>query len=288
MSVPMFTEVARAKVNLYLHVTGRRGDGYHLLDSLIVFADFGDTIEVEAREDLSFEVTGPFAGDVPDGDENLVLRAAQALARAGGVGERGLIRLVKRLPAASGIGGGSADAAATLRALSVLWDLRPADEDLDALALSLGADVPVCLLGRPAFVGGIGEDLGLAPRLPPAWLILVNPGVPVATAEAFRRRVGPYSSSGRFEKVPCDVADLAGILAVRRNDLVQAAVRVAPIIAPMLSLLEGLPGTLLARLSGSGATAYALFKDQASAFAAVETLHTAHPSWWAVAAPIAA
>jgi 4-diphosphocytidyl-2-C-methyl-D-erythritol kinase len=274
---------ARAKINLYLHITGRRNDGYHLLDSLIVFAALGDTVEVGGDDGLFLEVEGPFAANVPHGGDNLVLRAAQALADAAGVQARAHIRLIKRLPAASGIGGGSADAAATLMALGTLWNVRLPGDDLGRLALALGADVPVCLHGVPAFVGGVGEEIEPAPALPSGWLVLANPGTPVATADAFRRRSGSFSRSGRFATAPADVETLATLLARRRNDLTEPAVSIAPPIATVLAHLETLPGALLARMSGSGATAFALFADAAAAESAAAGLRALQPSWWVAA-----
>ncbi len=211
-------ETAPAKVNLYLHVTGRRADGYHLLDSLVVFAGDGDRIEVSEASGFRLQVTGPFADEVPAGDDNLVLRAARALAQAAdaagdtnanaaGIRVAGAaIRLDKRLPVASGIGGGSADAAATLRALVRLWrlDLEPAA--LASLALALGADVPMCLAGRPSFVAGVGEEITPAPGLPGFALLLVNPRIPLATPKVFAGRSGPFSPPGRFADPPADAA----------------------------------------------------------------------------------
>ncbi len=283
MSESALAAPARAKINLYLHITGRRSDGYHLVDSLIVFAALGDTVEVRGDDGLSLAVEGPFAAAIPHGGDNLVLRAAQALADAAGVKARARIRLIKRLPAASGIGGGSADAAATLKALGELWNVRPPGEDLDKLALALGADVPVCLHGTPAFVGGVGEEIVLAPPLPDVWMVLANPGIPVATADVFRHRSGPYSPPARFQATPADTGALAALLAERRNDLTDAAVSLAPAIAHVLAHLESLSGALLARMSGSGATGFALFADAAAAEAAAAGLRAAQRSWWVAA-----
>ena len=166
MSMP-----APAKINLYLHVTGRRADGYHELDSLVVFADLGDTVTVAPDHGLRLTIDGPFASALPAGGDNLVLRAARALADAAGVEAKAAIGLTKRLPVAAGLGGGSADAAAALGALAALWGIEAGSEMLEDFARGLGADVPACLGGRPAFVGGIGEALSPAPPLPPAWVV---------------------------------------------------------------------------------------------------------------------
>ena len=278
--------LAPAKVNLYLHVLGRRADGYHLLDSLVVFASEGDRIEVTAADDLRLTVSGPFAADVPAGDDNLVLRAARALAAAAGRPAQASIRLEKRLPVASGIGGGSADAAAVLRALVRLWDVPIADEDLAPVALSLGADVPMCLHGRPVYVGGIGEDIEAAPALPACALVLVNPRVPLPTPQVFRGRTAPFSAPGRFAAPPRDAAELAALLARRSNDLTTAAVALVPEVATVLDALSAIPGVLLARMSGSGATSFGLCADLPVATVAAALLADRHPGWWVVAADV--
>lgn len=271
---------AAAKVNLYLHVTGRRADGYHTLDSLVAFCGIGDAIEARAADALSLSIEGPFAAGLPAGEDNLVLRAARALRAALGIERGARIVLHKRLPPASGIGGGSADAAATLRALMRLWNARPPDAALAALALALGADVPVCLDGRAAFMGGIGEDLAPAPALPPATIVLANPGVPVATPDVFRRRAGSFSAPARFSEAPRDAARLAELLRERRNDLDAPARALCPAVGEVVDALERCPGVLLARMSGSGATCFGLFADAGHATEAAFALARAHPRWW--------
>ena len=271
---------APAKVNLYLHVVGRRDDGYHLLDSLVAFAGIGDTIEVRRKQGFSLRIEGPFASSVPTGDDNLVLRAARALADATDVDLGAAIRLVKRLPPASGIGGGSADAAATLRALMRLWDTRIEERTLSALALRLGADVPVCLAGRAAFVGGIGDELAPPPPLPATSIVLANPGVPVPTPDVFRRRAGPYSQVARFSETPRDATELARLLKARGNDLERPARAICPAIGDVLEALARQPGALIARMTGSGATCFALFGLPGAATEAAFALGRAHPGWW--------
>ena len=192
------TIAAPAKVNLYLHVVGRRADGYHLLDSLVAFAAFGDAVSVRSADALSLTIDGPFAGSPALTGENVVLRAALALAQAVGRDADVAIRLTKRLPVAAGIGGGSADAAALLTALCRLWQVAEGAVDLAKVGQALGADVPVCLAGRPTLVAGIGEDLTPAPALPPTAMVLVNPGVPLSTPAVFKARAGPFSAPGRF------------------------------------------------------------------------------------------
>jgi len=278
---------ARAKVNLYLHVVGRRPDGYHLLDSLVVFADVGDRLTAVPATELTLAIDGPFADGLGDGSDNLVMRAGLALRAAlGGDTPGAALRLTKNLPVAAGLGGGSADAAAALRLLSRLWDRQLPPGRLEALALSLGADLPVCLAGGPRLVGGIGEDVVPPPALPPAWLVLANPRLPVATAAVFRERQGPFSAAGRWREVLPDAAALAAALAERGNDLAAPARRLAPVIGEVLDELAALPGCLIARVSGSGATCFGLFADAAAATRAAERLAGRRPPWWVAAAPM--
>jgi len=274
---------APAKLNLYLHVLGRRDDGFHELDSLVAFARVGDEIAVAPAPDLSLDVVGPFAGSLPAGPDNLVLRAAAALRDAAGIGHGAAITLTKNLPVAAGIGGGSADAAAAIKALARFWDIHPATHDLSGLALGLGADVPVCLFGRAAFMGGIGEQLEPAPALPETALVIVNPGVAVATPAVFGARRGPFSESMRFDRAPDDAAGLAALLKDRRNDLTEPAMEIAAEVGGVLGALENTAGCLLARMSGSGATCFGLYADDATAAAATERLRGAHPAWWIAA-----
>jgi 4-diphosphocytidyl-2-C-methyl-D-erythritol kinase len=279
---------APAKINLYLHVVGRRPDGYHLLDSLVVFADLGEMIEARPADRLSLAVDGPFADKVPAGEDNLVLRAGRALADLVGEKSGAAIRLAKKLPAASGIGGGSADAAATLRALLRLWDAHADEKALFALALRLGADVPACLFGRPAFMGGIGEELAPAPSLPKAFVVLANPGEAVSTPEVFRRRAGPFSQPARFSEAPGNAADLARRLEECANDLEAPARELCPAIGAVLAALRDRPGALIARMSGSGATCFGLFADEGPARAAAHAVARAHPAWWVEAGALQA
>jgi len=278
------TETAPAKINLYLHVVGRRADGYHRIDSLIVFADVGDRLTVAPAAALSLEVTGPFAAALEGEavEDNLVLRAARLLQRAGDVRDGAAIRLEKRLPVAAGLGGGSADAAAALRALARLWRLRPASGDLMGIACALGADVPVCLESRPAFVAGIGEAIAPAPPLPAFHLALVNPGVRLATAAVFAAREGPFSAPARFAESPADAAAFAALLEERRNDLEEPARALAPQAAAPGPALAATRGCLLARMSGSGATWFGLFAEAAEAEAAARAL-ARDWGWWAAA-----
>ena len=269
---------AHAKVNLYLHVVGRRADGYHRLDSLVVFADLHDTLAAAPADDLHLAIDGPFAGALAGEADNLVLRAARALAAAHGREPRTRLTLTKRIPVAAGIGGGSADAAATLRALSQLWSVGIPDD----LPLKLGADVPACLAGRPLFMSGIGETLRPAPPLPPAFLLLVNPGVAVATRDVFHRRSGAFSPAAAFAEAPRDAAHLAQILRDRGNDLTQAATAEAPAIGEAEQKVAASEGCLLARMSGSGATVFGLYAEAEAGAAAMAAaaISRERPSWW--------
>lgn len=280
----MRREPAPAKLNLYLHVTGRRSDGYHLLDSLAAFADIADEVDAAPAAALSLDLAGPFAaafaGPV---EENLVWRAAMVLARHLGRAPAAALRLVKNLPLASGIGGGSSDAAATLKALAALWQAPLGADVLATLGLTLGADVPVCLGARTAWLGGIGGEVAPAPPLPPVAVVLANPGIALATAAVFKARTGAFSPPARFDDVPHDAAHLAALIAPRRNDLTQAATALVPEIGAVLARLDAMEGALIARMSGSGATAFALFADAQAAASAAARLRAAEPRWWVAA-----
>ncbi|HZB93202.1 MAG TPA: 4-(cytidine 5'-diphospho)-2-C-methyl-D-erythritol kinase [Stellaceae bacterium] len=278
---------APAKLNLYLHVVGRRADGYHLLDSLVAFAGIGDEVAAAPAPALSLSLEGPaapaLAGPV---EENLVWRAAELLAAAAGRAPAASLTLTKRLPVASGIGGGSSDAAATLRALTALWRLGFDEGALSTLGARLGADVPVCLIARAAWLAGIGEAVEAAAKLPQVAALLVNPGVALATPAVFKARQGPFSAPARFEGMPADAAGLVALLAARRNDLTAAALTLAPEIGRVLDRLARLEGALLARMSGSGATCFALFAEAAAAEAAAARLGAEEPHWWVAAAAL--
>jgi 4-diphosphocytidyl-2-C-methyl-D-erythritol kinase len=265
---------ARAKINLALHVTGRRPDGYHLLDSLVAFVDVGDQITAEPATSLSLYLTGPKSAGLSDTD-NLVLRAARALHP--NLGAR--ITLDKHLPVASGIGGGSADAAATLHALSDLWSLPLPSADV---LLGLGADVPVCLSGQSARMQGIGEQITPV-TLPQVSVVLANPGVAVPTPQVFAA-LQSRSNPG-LDPLPNlpDGAALATYLQTQRNDLELAACTIAPVIATTLAALHAMPDCLIARMSGSGATCFGLFSDPTAATAAAARLQASHPEWWIAA-----
>jgi 4-diphosphocytidyl-2-C-methyl-D-erythritol kinase len=269
--------IAAAKLNLTLRITGRRVDGYHLLDSLVAFTELGDGVTVAAADSLSLDITGEFAPGLTDGADNLILRAARALDPVRGA----RITLEKRLPVASGIGGGSADAAATLLLLNDLWQLGRSPADLAGLALTLGADVPVCLHRAPTRMGGIGEKLAPGPSLPPAALVLVNPRLACPTPRVFALRQGDFSlpQVGLPDRIG-DAAELAALVRRGGNDLTQAAGLVVPAIGSILKALGEEAGCLAAALSGSGATCFGVFAEEAAAVQAAARLKTRHPHWW--------
>lgn len=286
----MIEVVAPAKINLFLHVGPRRADGLHDLQSLFVFADDGDRIRVAPAGELSLTIEGPFARDLAQGPAsgNLVWRAAAALKGAAGVKAGAAITLEKRLPIASGMGGGSADAAATLRALGALWRIRMEGSALKALAFRLGADVPACLAGAPAFVGGAGEKISRGPALPPLWVALVNPRAPMPTGPVFRAfdranpRPGPPVPARRFALA--DYHSLSAYLSQTRNDLEPIVIASAGSVARARDFLAGEPGCVFSRMSGSGATVFGLFSSPGAARGAA--LRASGLGWWSMAARI--
>lgn len=270
MKAEPLTRIARAKINLTLHVTGQREDGYHLLDSLVCFADIGDGLRVEPDSELSLRVEGPFAEGVPTDERNLVLKAARLFETEQGA----RLVLTKNLPHAAGIGGGSADAAATLLALAEIWD-KPVPNNL----LSLGADVPVCLSPMALRMRGIGEDLSPIPPLPPLWAVLVNPRVEVETPRVFTAL--EHKENASMERLPdcADAAEFADWCRMQRNDLQAPAIAIAPRIQ---AVLEALSDSLLARMSGSGATCFGLCDSEAQASTLAVEIAQNHPDWWVV------
>jgi 4-diphosphocytidyl-2-C-methyl-D-erythritol kinase len=277
---------APAKINLFLHVGARRTDGYHEICSLAAFADVGDRVEGACAGGLSLAISGPFAAGLSAGEDNLVMRAARALqtwARAHGRQTDGAqLRLEKNLPVASGVGGGSSDAAATLKLLDRVWRLSMNDRDIASVGATLGADVPVCAFGGVALMEGIGDRLtpwSVMPKLP---VVLVNPGVSVMTADVFRRletRSGADAPAlVEFESPE----ELTAWLGIRRNDLEAPARRIAPIIGDVLAEISAMPSCLIARMSGSGATCFGIFESDAAASAAATALSSGHPRWWVV------
>jgi 4-diphosphocytidyl-2-C-methyl-D-erythritol kinase len=281
-------ELARAKVNLALHVTGRQSDGYHLLDSLVVFPQIGDRLAMEAADELDLRIEGPFARDLTGPvEDNLILKAVSSFAEKAGIDVPQVrLTLTKRLPVASGIGGGSTDAATTLRLLEDFTETYLAEEDLHTLAMTLGADVPVCLFPEPQIMRGIGGDLSAGPDLPACGIVLVNPRVGVSTPEVFK-------AMERRDNAPMDLmpekfetlASLVAYLETCRNDLQDAAKSLCPEIGHVLSVLDAEPRIDLARMSGSGATCFGLC-DLMAAMEIERSLRAAHPDWWIASGPL--
>lgn len=280
---------APAKLNLYLHIVGKRADGFHLIDSLIAFTEIGDVVSVSWADRLTLTGIGPFAADLPPADDNLAMRAATMLCSRAAVAGGAAIRLEKNLPIASGIGGGSADAAAVLRVLATLWQLDARAVGMRDIARALGADVPVCVDCSTSRVGGIGDVIVAKHDLPPAALVLANPGVALATAEVFRRYTASPEAGGRQPPADCDwtgitdASALAERLAGCDNDLEAPAVALVPDIADTLGALRAATGCLLARMSGSGATCFGLFRDETKAETAARALRCDYPGWWVAA-----
>lgn len=271
---------APAKVNLFLHVGERRSDGFHDLESLVAFADVGDELSFTDAAEFRLDIRGPFAGGLARDENNLVSRAAVEVSKRFGSARGAHITLEKNLPVSSGIGGGSADAAATLRGLSQLWGTRVDRTALRELAESLGSDVPVCLASVPSWMEGRGERVTEIPSLPGLSMALVNPGVAISTSEVFaalklRRGVGI-----RRPSTFATADTLLEFLRATTNDLEPPAAAACPVINEALEALRSTVGVKLARMSGSGATSFALYKDTAQASAAVSALSRAKPNWW--------
>ena len=278
-----FVESAPAKVNLTLRVLGRRDDGYHQIESLVAFADCGDRLTLAPGGELALAVSGPRAGQAGADADNLVLKAARALAaRIPGI-ELGAFSLEKNLPVAAGLGGGSADAAAALRLIAQANGLPPGDPRIFEAARATGADVPVCLDPRPRLMRGIGEILSEPLVVPPLPAVLVNPGVAVATKPVFAAWTPAAEPSTPFDLAAAKgggIERLLYLLAAQANDLETAAIQLAPVIAGVLAGLRALPGCRLARMSGSGATCFGLFSSTAEAAAAAKIAQRRNPDWW--------
>lgn len=279
-------ELARAKVNLTLEIKGKRPDGYHELESLVLFADFGDIVEYRPGGVFSLSVTGPFAAAL-QGD-NLLERAARAYAELSGSDPGGAFHLAKHIPVAAGLGGGSADAAATLRILAARG--KPVERRaLLAAASRIGADVPCCLSASAAIMTGIGDKLHPLAPLAPIPAVLVNPMMPLPTGDVFSElAAGPLAAMPAPPLIPkfAGAADLAAYAKARGNDLEAPARRLLPVIGDILAALAAAPGALLPRLSGSGPTCFALFANAADAVAAVDAIRREHPGWWVRAASL--
>jgi 4-diphosphocytidyl-2-C-methyl-D-erythritol kinase len=271
---------APAKINLFLHVGEKRTDGYHDLESLVVFARVGDELAFEPADGLLLSIEGPFAAGLNAGPDNLVMKAAQTLAARADVSAGARIVLTKNLPVASGIGGGSADAAATLRGLARLWKLNLSQDDLRLIGETLGSDVPVCIDSTSAWMEGRGEKVTALSGIPKVPMVLVNPRVAVLTGKVFSALKERHGVGLPLPPAMKDVEALAAYLKTTSNDLEAPAREVAPIIGDALNALKSQRGALLARMSGSGATCFALFADSNSASTAADRMKRAHRDWW--------
>lgn len=284
--MPVVRELAPAKINLTLTILGRRPDGYHELESLVTFADAHDVVSLTPGAPAGVAVTGPFASYISG--ENLLVRALALLREAEPQLRLGSVRIDKHLPVAAGLGGGSADAAALLRAVRRANPTLAAALPLHAIAAQLGADVPACLDGEPALMRGIGERITHVPRLPKVYAVLLNPSLPLATAEVFRAlQAQPLGAARPQETEPPQLADpgqLAAYMRERGNDLEQPATRLLPVIAEVKRALEAQPRCLAAAMAGSGPTCFGLFADRGDARRAAERLSEAHAGWWVKAA----
>lgn len=283
MSTSLLRVLAPAKINLFLHVGHKREDGFHALESLVVFAGAADTLIFEPAADLSLTLDGPFAGKLTADADNLVFKAAHALAAARGLSAGARITLSKHLPVASGIGGGSADAAAALRGLNALWQAGAAADELRAIGVRFGSDIPVCVESLPAWMAGRGERVTILSGIPRLPMVLVNPGVAVPTGPVFRAL---ETRRGVGLPIPAGFADTAALLAYLKtttNDLEAPARVIAPAVGAVLDAIAEQDGVLLSRMSGSGATCFGLFESDAAAAAARRALAERHAGWWVAA-----
>jgi 4-diphosphocytidyl-2-C-methyl-D-erythritol kinase len=272
---------APAKVNLFLHVGDKRADGYHDLQSLVAFTAFGDEISLFHDDVFSLSLSGPFADQLSGGEDNLALQAGKLLAKKIGTGRGARIKLRKNLPVASGLGGGSADAAAVLRGLMGLWRLDANRKSLLETAELLGADVPACVVGGTSWMEGKGERVHPLPPLPKTGVLLVNPGVQIATTSVFAALRSHRGLAMQPPQSPFpDARALVRFLRGTTNDLELPAQTIAPVVADVLQELNALPDALFARMSGSGATCFALFVDDEGSSTAASMLRNRHPSWW--------
>lgn len=277
---------APAKVNLTLHVTGQRDDGYHLLDSLVVFADVCDQLSATTAPELKISVSGPFSPGVPVDDSNLMMRAALALKQARGVEIGAALTLEKHLPHAAGIGSGSSDAALTLAMLAELWNVDPLPADTPEV-VALGADVPVCLHApAPMRMSGIGGTLSPVPALPGCALVLVRPPVDVPTAAVFKQLSSRDGSAMHDLPTGLDYDGFVAWLAAQRNDLQAPAQTIAPAIAEVITALNAQPAVSFAGMSGSGATCFGLVKDMATARHVARIVQVANMKWWVAPAAL--
>jgi 4-diphosphocytidyl-2-C-methyl-D-erythritol kinase len=288
VSLATLAEPALAKINLTLRVLGRRADGYHLLESLVCFAAMGDRVELRIGEPLELRVTGPAADAAGPLDDNLVLHAARALEQRVPKLKLGRFSLTKRLPVGAGLGGGSADAAAALRLLAQANGLPQDDARLYEAAREIGSDVPVCLSSVPRWISGTGHELSAPVTMPKLFVVLVNPGIPLATRDVYgalaaRTVAAPIkteSAKAQVQSVPRSRKEFLAFVSGLANDLEPPAFRLAPIVEEVLVKIHDQPACVLARMSGSGSTCFGIFASRNAAKLAARTLAIRHPKWW--------
>lgn len=276
----MLTAAAPAKLNLYLHIHGKRPDGYHLLESLVVFTDFGDHVAAETHDSLSLSVEGEFAEAPGNHENNLVLKAARALQQACGVAQGARLTLTKHIPVGAGLGGGSADAAAALKLLTKLWAVIPSHEQLQQIAISLGADVPMCLAAQPLIARGIGDHITLLKEpLPLLHVVLVYPRVHLSTPDVYKRYEHDYVPTSPVLN-GTDAETFIASLDAGRNQLQRAAISLSPEVAEVLLVLEAYPQSGIVRMCGSGSSCFVLCDNAKSAESLAKDIAERYPNWW--------
>jgi len=278
---------APAKLNLFLHIIGKRADGYHMLESCTFFTAFGDALTITPADTVSLTITGNFAPQLAhDANENLVLRAAHLLQARTGTKTGAAITLDKNIPIGAGLGGGSADAAAILSALETFWQCSLTPETRHSIALQLGSDVPACMLNQPAWVTGTGDHVQAIPFPSGGWVVLVNPGTPLLTADVFRATKAPFTPSIARPAPWPNTRALAQWANTQTNALEAPAIALMPSISHILTALQATENCLLHRMSGSGATCFGLYETQSGATIAAASIQTNNPGWWVIATPI--
>jgi 4-diphosphocytidyl-2-C-methyl-D-erythritol kinase len=280
--------LAPAKLNLFLHITGKRSDGFHLLESLVAFAEFGDVLTVKPADMLTLDIGGPFAGPLEYDKNNTILKAAQLLKSFCQYHEGAHITLEKRIPIGAGLGGGSSDAATALLALKKLWRLNIDKEGLQKIALQTGSDVPVCLTQQTAWMRGIGEDITPVAMPAEIGLLLVNPGVPLLTSSVFRKFSGTFSQTGDIPKSIDSFDALIQLIQSKHNALEAPAIALVPVISDVLKAIGATQECKLARMSGSGATCFGLYQNPILAKQAASEIKRQHPDWFCQATRITA
>jgi 4-diphosphocytidyl-2-C-methyl-D-erythritol kinase len=271
---------APAKLNLFLHICGRRADGFHLLDSLYVFTEFGDHVSLRPATNFDLQLSGEFSNAVASGEENIALKAARKLARYANYDSGVSMHLEKNIPVGAGLGGGSADAGAALRGVRDLWNCPVSDSELQELALSLGSDIPACVMSRACQVRGVGEWLIPVFITPEVWVLLVNPRIELLTAQVYRNYTGAFRKEISLPERINSFDELIALLTPVTNDLQEPAISMVPDIAKVITAIESTEGCRISRMSGSGATCFGLYESKDALMTAAREVEEAHPKWW--------